>query len=300
MMKLLITADLHLDKSWRSPRSGRTVLEELTRTVAAERPDVVVVAGDIGVATRAHQHLVELRLAVGDLPLALTLGNHDFWLNSLGHAQFTGLQQVMTRYWREPAAQIGATLLDRENLLLGDIALVGCYGHYDLGHAIPGLVVDGIEVSEDIYLSGGMNGLFWNDFRAIPNCATRLHDEAREQAEGLTLRMDAAIQERLRMVVVTHTCPWRKLNGHPRRSDAMDILSAYSGNSKIGRELGTRASWIDFHCCGHTHMPVAETSCEGIRCLNIGADYGVFRAVIYCTAIKSITWCGEPWSPESS
>ena len=39
-----------------------------------------------------------------------------------------------------------------------------------------------VRITEDIYRSGGMNGLFWNDFRYIPNCGSRIQEEALEQA----------------------------------------------------------------------------------------------------------------------
>lgn len=293
-MKVLITADLHLNIPARNKRTGQTVLEDFADAVATENPAFVVIAGDIGVPQHAPRHLVAIRQAVGDREFAITLGNHDFWLDSTGHAKFTGLSQVMQRYWREPARDVGAIHLDLENADLGDVVLVGCYGHYDLGLAIPDLRVDGVRVTEDIYLSGGMDGLFWNDFACIPNCATRLFEEAAEQAEGLANRMDQARSLGKRMIVVTHTCPWRELNGHPLASGPLDILSAYSGNSKVGDTLAARADSVDFHCCGHTHMPVSERKLHGISTMNIGSDYGVFRAITYDTITKNTRRIGQP------
>jgi len=40
-------------------------------------------------------------------------------------------------------------------------------------------------------------------------------------------------------------------------------------------------------------MPVREQILHGIRCLNVGADYGQFRGVVYNTANKIIRWVGE-------
>ena len=292
-MKILFTADLHLNIHASNPRSGRSAMEDFAEAIRREKPNVVVVAGDIGAAGHAARHLTEIRNAVGDRPLAITLGNHDFWLSSIGHAQFSNLDQVVTRYWREPARDLNIVLLDSENLDLGEIVVVGCYGHFDLGHAEPGLHVGGIEVTEDTYLSGGMDGLFWNDFRYIPNCARGIREEAREQADGIALRMDAAIAAGKSLLIATHTCPWRELNGHPLRGDASDILSAYSGNSLLGRKIESRANHIDFLLCGHTHKRVREQCLHNIRCLNVGADYGQFRGVVYNTANKIIRWVGE-------
>jgi len=293
-MNILFTADLHLNIPARSPRTGLTAFDVFAEMMEVENPDAVVVAGDIGTPAQSARHLVALRNVVGGRILAIALGNHDFWLDSIGHTQFFNLNQVMTRHWREPARDVGAVLLDLENAVVGDLAIVGGYGHFDLGLAEPNLHVRGRKITEDIYLSGGMNGLFWNDFRSIPNCGTRVRAEAREQAAGIASRMDEAIASGKRLLVAVHTCPWRELNGHPLRGSEEDILSAYSGNSMVGREIETRAASIDFLMCGHTHMPVHEQVLHGIPCLNVGADYGRFRGVVYETDSRKIRWVGEP------
>ena len=293
-MKILFTADLHLNSLARSPRTGLTAMDAFTEMVALENPEAVVVAGDIGAPVGAARYLGAIRKAVGDRVLAVTLGNHDFWIDTLAHPQFSCLDKIVTQFWREPARDIGAVLLDRENADLGDCVIVGGYGHFDLGLAEPNLNVSGILVTERIYLSGGINGLFWNDFRYIPNCGTSVHAEAREQAAGIAARMDKAIAAGKRLLVATHTCPWRELNGHPLRGNESDILSAYSGNSLVGTELEKRAASVEFLMCGHTHMPVREREIHGIAALNVGADYGIFRGVVYDTANRQIQWIGEP------
>ena len=239
-------------------------------------------------------HLEAIRNVVGDRILAITLGNHDFWIDSDNHSRCSCLDQIVRRYWQKPARCAGAVLLDRENADLGDFVIVGGYGHFDLGLAEPNLQVGGVPITERIYLSGGMNGLFWNDFHYIPNCGTRVQAEAREQAAGIAARLDLAIAAEKRLLVATHTCPWRELNGHPLCGTELDILSAYSGNSLIGKELEKRAASVEFLMCGHTHMPVRERKIHGIPCLNVGADYGVFRGVVYDTDNKRIKWIGEP------
>ena len=293
-MNIVFTADLHLNIPARSPRTGRTAFEVFAEVIELENPDAVVVAGDIGTPTQSARHLVALRNAVGDRLLAITLGNHDFWLDSTEHTQFSNLSQVVTRYWREPARDVGAVLLDLENAIVGDLAIVGGYGHFDLGLAEPNLHVQGRRITEAIYLSGGMNGLFWNDFRYIPNCGTRVREEAKEQASGLASRMDAAISAGKRLLVAVHTCPWRELNGHPLSGDESDILAAYSGNSLLGKEIERRAGHVDFLVCGHTHVPVPDQELHSIRCLNVGADYGRFRGVMYDADTRQIRWVGEP------
>lgn len=293
-MKILFTADLHLNIPAGSHRTGRIAFDEFAEVVGQENPEVVVVAGDIGTPMQSGRHLAAIRNVVGDRFLAVTLGNHDFWLASIEHAQFSCLDEVVTRFWQDPVREAGAVLLDRENVDLGEFVIAGGYGHFDLGLAEPNLRVGGKLVTETIYLSGAMNSLVWNDFRYIPNCGTRVQAEAREQAAGLACRMDAAISAGKRLLVATHTCPWRELNGHPMSGNEFDILSAYSGNSLVGKELEARAPSIDFLMCGHTHIPVRERKIHGIDCLNVGADYGVFRGILYHTENRQVKWVGEP------
>ena len=293
-MKILFTADLHLNIPACSQRTGRTAFEVFAEVVEQENPEVVVVAGDIGTPTHSDRHLAAIRNVVGSRLLALTLGNHDFWLGNLEHAQFSNLDQIVTRFWQDPVREVGAVLLDRENVDLGNFAVVGSYGHFDLGLAEPNLHVGGKLITKSIYLSGGVGRLYWNDFRDIPNCSTRMQAEAREQAAGLASRMDEAISAGKRLLVATHTCPWRELNGHALRGNEFDILAAYSGNSLIGKELEKRGRSVEFLMCGHTHMPVRERKIHTIPCLNVGTDYGVFRGVIYDTENSRIQWVGEP------
>jgi len=42
-------------------------------------------------------------------------------------------------------------------------------------------------------------------------------------------------------------------------------------------------------------MPVREQVLHGIWSLNVGADYGRFRGVVYDTGARSICWIGEPF-----
>lgn len=110
-MKILFTADLHLNIPARCRRAGSTVFEAFAECIEAETPDTVVVAGDIGNPAQSVRHLVEIRNVVGDRRLAIALGNHDFWLETMEHAQYTSLDQIMTRFWLEPSLDVGAIRL---------------------------------------------------------------------------------------------------------------------------------------------------------------------------------------------
>ena len=292
-MKILLTADLHINIPRRHPRTGQTTFEAFAQAVRDHQPNAVVVAGDIGSIYHAGNQLRMIREAAGDIPVAMTLGNHDHWVEPDGHVEFPSLQDAVDGFWKFPADIYKITLLDAENLNLGPITLVGGYGHFDLGHAEPNFTFEGKAVTEEVYLSGQLGRLFWNDFHYIPNCARFIKAEAQAQAAGIASRLAASDSQRL--VVVTHTCPWRELNGHPLRGNEQDLLSAYSGNSLVGKALEQEKERIELLFCGHTHMPVRERGVCSIRSLNIGTDYGIFRGIIYDTVSGTIEWIGEPF-----
>ena len=288
--RILFTSDLHME-------SRLDAYDDFSECIQMENPDVVVVAGDIGSALNAQAHMRALREAAGDRPLAVCLGNHDYWIHSHEDtdSQYPRLSSITEKFWAPAVKAVGATLLDQENQDFGEgFALVGGHGHFDLGQAEPNLKVCGRTVTQEDYLRGGMSRIIWNDFRYIPNCGKNALLEAAEQAEGIARRMEQAIAQDKRLILATHTCPWRKLNGHPLSGDEGDILSAYSGNSLVGAEIKKRAAHVDFLVCGHTHKHVPARTLYGVKCLNMGGDYGLFRGVIYSTTDKSIKSVGEP------
>jgi len=282
---ILFTADLHVNVDALSVR-WRDILSELEERVEEEQPDAVVIAGDLSVPSKAAIHIPQIRKAVGDRPLAVTLGNHDFWTGNVPGMDFHLLENTITEFWEKPCRANDVILLDRENASWGEIAIVGGYGHFDLGLAWPNLRLDGKRVTRDVYLAGDR----WNDFRHIPRCGEFLKINARAQADGITNRLDQAIEDKKRVLVATHTCPWPQLNGHPKSGTYNDIFTAYAGNSLVGNEIEKRAANVELLMCGHTHWRIEEQLIHGIPSLNVGADYGVFRGIIYDVKTKRIRW----------
>ena len=286
---ILFTADLHVNVHALSVR-WRDILYEFEEKVELEQPDAVVIAGDLSTPSQAAIHIPSIRKAVGDRPLAVTLGNHDFWTGSIPGKDFHLLEKTITEFWEAPCRDHDVVLLDRENAewetMDGDIAVVGGYGHFDLGLAWANLRLEGKMVTKEDYLAGNR----WNDFRYIPQCAEFLKVNARAQADGIANRLDQAIAAKKRVLVATHTCPWPQLNGHPRSGTSNDIFTAYAGNSLVGKEIEKRASHVEFLMCGHTHWRIEEQLIHGITSLNVGADYGKFSGIIYDVKTRGIRW----------
>jgi len=283
--RILFTADLHINIEVTSDR-GLYILGEFGEAVVRDNPDAIVIAGDLSTPSRAASHMAAIRKAVGSRPLAVTLGNHDFWTGNVSEKDFHLLENTITECWEKPCRDNGVVLLDHENARWGEIEIVGGYGHFDLGLAWPKLRLEGKSVTKEIYLAGER----WNDFRYIPRCAEFLKVNARAQAVGIAKRLDQAIAAKKRILVATHTCPWPQLNGHPKSGTYRDIFAGYSGNSLVGKEIEKRSTHVEFLMCGHTHYRVDQQLIHGIPSLNVGADYGIFRGVIYDLKTKRIRW----------
>jgi Icc-related predicted phosphoesterase len=282
-MKILFTADLHLLRATQE-RTLLKVREWITR----HRPDAFVVAGDLASAQQAGDTLQSLRACFSEGPIAVCLGNHDFWMLDHSRKEVASLSGVIDRYWAPAAKSFDIVLLDVENLQLQDVAIVGGYGHYDLGFAFPGLAYDGIPITEDDYLRGTPSAssvLRWRDFQFMPT-EQRLQEIAREQVEGVRQRLLAA--GNTRTIVVLHTPPFEELLGVPPSSNrppnatpsVYAFFRAYLGNRSMGHLLKASNNLVAV-ACGHTHRTAGPINLGSAIGINIGSDYGAPKAALF-------------------
>jgi Icc-related predicted phosphoesterase len=283
-MKILFTADLHLLRATQE-RTLFKVREWITR----HRPDAFVVAGDLASAQQAWDTLQSLRGCFSEGPIAVCLGNHDFWMLDHSRKEVASLSGVIDRYWAPAAKSFDIVLLDVENLHLQDVAIVGGYGHYDLGFAFPGLAYDGIPITEDDYLRGTPSAssvLRWRDFQFMPT-EQRLQEIAREQVEGVRQRLLAA--GNTRTIVVLHTPPFEELLGVPPSStrppnatpSVYAFFRAYLGNRSMGHLLKEASDNLVAVVCGHTHRTAGPIKLGSAIGINIGSDYGAPKAALF-------------------
>ena len=281
-MRILFTADLHL---LRATREG--ILKSVRAWISLFRPDGLVIAGDIASAAQASDALGEIRRCVPDQPIAVCLGNHDFWLHEEARNECNSLSAVIDRYWVPAAQASDIGLLDRENFRIGAVTVVRGYGHYDLGFALPGLAYRGVAVTEEDYIRGCPsldNPLRWRDFQLMPGS---LHPRtvAIEQIRAVTARIRAVGDSPL--IVVLHTPPFEELLGIPVTTrdgsppSQYAFFRAYLGNRAMGDALRNLKERFLAVVCGHTHRPAGPAKMHGTIGVNIGSDYGHPRAVLY-------------------
>jgi Icc-related predicted phosphoesterase len=279
-MKLLVTSDLHLVRVWRP-----IVLGALAEWVWKVSPDALVIAGDIAVATEADTALHELRRVFPDGPIIIALGNHDFWGGVVPGCRTLGA--IIERIWQAPAQRYNVTLLDQENFYSEELVLVGGYGHYDLGFAVPELRYQGEIVTHNHYLSGRPpieTSLRWRDFDWMPRDADLL-TVAHAQVEAVRSRILATGSRRIFLAL--HTPPFEELLGVPDASlldpgnpPIRAFFRAYLGNRAMGEMLRLYSARIAGLVCGHTHRAAGPVDLGGFAGFNVGSDYGVPRGFV--------------------
>jgi 3',5'-cyclic AMP phosphodiesterase CpdA len=270
------------------------VLSQLAEWITKHRPDALVIAGDLSVAPESINALRHLRTIFPDGPIALTLGNHDFWLEPGNGCR--SLADVIDRWWRPAAKRFGVTLLDLDTLALGEVTLVGGYGHYDLGFRCPELRYDGTLVTRQDYLAGKpptATPLRWGDFSRMPPHMD-LALVAQEQVRDLRARLRLVAEKRALLVV--HTPPFAALLGIPDISavnleepSVYAFFRAYLGNEQMGAMIRQERERIIGVVCGHTHREVPPVDLGGFFGINIGSDYGEPAGYLFETQTGRMT-----------
>jgi Icc-related predicted phosphoesterase len=268
----------------------KDILQRVRAWVERFSPDCLVIAGDIASASQASETLAELRRYVPSKPIAVCLGNHDFWLHDDARNECRGLSAVIDRYWIPAAEASGIHLLDRANFRLGALTIVGGYGHYDLGFALPGLSYGGVAVTMDDYLRGYLSSdspLRWRDFQLMPG-ALNLQKIAFEEVQGVTARIREAGDSP--SILVLHTPPFEELLGVPARTPEglgpYAFFRAYLGNRSMGEAL--RTFKLLAVICGHTHRASGPLRMHETIGINVGSDYGHPRAVLYASETRAV------------
>jgi len=282
-MRIGITADLHFGID---PWVDRHVARFIDQTVGPARLDLLVVAGDVAesvglapdrVGSRHEALLSRLRAACA-CPIAFCAGNHDLWtlepeLDS---------RAIYERRLAEVAARSGTTYLDSRNLIVNDLAVVGCYGHFDHSLRVPALRLHGEPVtvehyrrqtppgySEPVWMDGRHIRWAWDDAAACEWICSR----GRE-------RMEQALADTRHVLFVSHGVPRNEVNGHCGGKDPVSLfLNAFSGTARleeIVRLAVSRGAEV-LSVSGHTHKAVARTRIAEAEYLNVGGTYGAPR-----------------------
>ena len=257
MIRVLLSADLHYHIR------SRPALERFAQQVQRERPDCLVLAGDLGHPLTNFQRALGLFSGLTCPKLALA-GNHDVWSGE--HDS----QSLWDHLLEQAAHQAGFVWLDREIFHLGSLGICGTLGWYDYS-ARDMSVPLGLS---DYYINKGM---FNNDGNYIDWEATDEQFAAQELAAFVErlgrLWNDPAITQ---ILVATHVPPFVE-NLERRPGDwAWSFGNAYFGNLTLGQAI-VRCPKVTHVVSGHTHHGgVWSISAPHglVESRVVGSDYG--------------------------
>lgn len=278
--KVLLTADLNLENAETKSRT----LAELRQAVAEHRPDILVVAGNIGDPIYAARWLRELKTAAVTTPVAFCLGRRDHWLPPDLWTEYPTPASVREKLWAPAVRETGVLCLDFQNAHIPGLVITGGYGHFDLKFYDEDLRLNNQPVTRDDYLTGRCSGLEWKDMSRIPFAADNLLEEAKIQAAGIGHRLSEAASTGEPILLVTGTAPFWEWSGHgDTPGSIMNFFRAYAGNSLLQPDIVTHATSIRAAVCGYSHAPVSPITVSGIPGTNLGQGRNEIRFMIFET-----------------
>lgn len=264
-MRILATSDLHY-----SPRYAAAV-EEFARGVVVERPDVLILAGDIGEGLPRFRACLDLfaDLPPSTLKLAVA-GNHDVWT----HADVALSSRALLDEGLPGAARdAGFKWLETESPIMRGTAFVGSLAWYDWSGVHP-------EVPATPERILAHKRRVWLDAWRVDWPEGDMEISAR-LASGLLERIDRleSTPSVERIVVATHVPPWT--GGLPRRPEYA-LTAAFFVHLTLGKQLERRPK-ISHAVAGHIHRHAAllieRNGLPSIDFRVIPSDYGSPAAV---------------------
>ena len=230
-MRLAWATDIHLDKT--TP----AVFAKFVTALRDQRPDHVVLTGDLSEAPTVEVHVRRLAEAV-KAPVSVVFGNHDFYGGSIAQVR------------REAAAWSFARYLPKHGVvtLAPGVALVGVDGwgdcRYGNHNGSPVVVNDFFRVRE----------LRENYVRKTHRAYLRtLGKREGERLEGL---LKEAVRGHRRVIVATHVPPFEEATWHDGKASGPDHTPFFACKSTGEALLGVAAlnRQVTFTVlCGHVH-----------------------------------------------
>lgn len=248
MTKIVITSDLHL---------GITTAEEirpLVAAIAAERPDLTVIAGDLGEGEAAIRGCLAL---FHGLPgeVAVFAGNHDVWAQvSAFRPGGPDSQTLWETIVPSAVREAGMLWLETEDWRAGDLAVAGSIAWYDYSGAAedvpPQTEAEWIAFKRTLHPDAKFINWPWSDIQF----ATARGDDLMARLNALEVDPDVNS-----ILLVTHVPIFREQLVIKPDVPMWGWGNAFFGNLTLGqraRSIGKLRAVVS----GHTHIPVKATT----------------------------------------
>jgi len=284
-MRIAVTADLH----WGALPPGDAATRALAAYVAGARPDLLIIAGDIGEGE--HFGACLALFARLECPRLLVPGNHDLWTRVPGGSSLELYEHRLPGAAREH----GFHYLDHAPYLGPEagVAIAGSINWYDYSFADPALEREYPDAPllyrRKLFPRGRHNDGRFVHLGMDDGAFTTL------VVERFQRHLAALPPETPRVIVVQHHPPIRELfYPVPAATIEQRFWLAYTGNRRM-QEVVLGDPRIELVACGHTHAHCAA-DVQGKRCVNIGGDYDWKRLLILDTSTGAEEWLdfGDP------
>jgi len=264
MAKIIITADLHFFPRNQSP------ISQAAENIAAEEPDYLVLAGDIGetsIDIHYFQHCIEIFTALG-LKVGIIAGNHDLYVNPYEKHDSLWLWKQLPKFTEDA----GAEWLENKIKYINSTAIVASYLHYNYSSAEPNLALP-----DDWYATNKKYIIRDGDLvRGIGS-----DQEFSEQLGSAFIeRLEKANQNQKckNIIVVTHV-PAIEANITRKPADiSWSKATAYFGNLTYEKDI-LECPKVTHIVSGHSHVG-RRNEIKNKIAINLDSDYGNPK---YCT-----------------
>lgn len=265
-MKIVITSDLHYDE--RGHLTSPAEVQEMVQKIAIERANLVILAGDLAHGSKAFEECLAA-FRVLRVPVAVLAGNHDIWRDE--DAGFSS-EELWSYQLESITMRQQATWLEKQNLVFGEVGVVGSMAWYDYSGADPTQ-----NTAPDLLES--LKACFNNDATWI-DWGRKDRDFAKELRDGMLQRLRAlAQQEGIRKIlVVTHVPIVEEQMERKSEDSQWGLTNAYFGHLTLGDEVVKEPKVVAI-VSGHTHIGKQATrqrpGMSPIEVRVVETDYGM-------------------------
>lgn len=262
-------------------------LVEYTNAILKQRPDTVVIGGDIGEANSVVEYLIELEKLL-QVEICFVLGNHDYYKAGISDVRkrVSSLSQNSPRLTWLPEAEI-VSLTPTVGLIGHGSWADGKLGDYERSDL---LLNDHLLIKEfnPLLAQANVDSQYWNDRNDedYPWMLTKeakqrrlrtmqsLADEAARHYENV---LPKAFETYEHVVLLTHVPPFKEscwFRGRISDDYWLPHFSCKAAGDVLYRAMKERPKQRLTVLCGHTHGSGKARILDNLQVLTGGATYG--------------------------
>jgi Icc-related predicted phosphoesterase len=241
--------------------------------ILGEKPDAVVITGDISEAPSLVGHLLDLKSFLTGIPVYFICGNHDYYNGSINKVR-DNLANLFG-----PGNQHGIYWLQADNVvsLSADSAIVGHDGWYDGGYPGYGDFFTSRLDMSDFYVINDLSIARMHSGRS--GIYQKMQELSKQGADHVLTNLPKAFENHDKVFYATHVSPFAECSRAPDGSisdkDWMPTFcSKLTGEAVLSVMKKMPANKQLVILCGHSHTEWVHKPMSNVTCYCGGAGYG--------------------------